>query len=124
MKQYLSEAIDLTGDSYLNPVPAVYDNGVHNRSVGQITSISIHHDASPRPHDYDSIARYHQEAAEHYARLGPGLQYFAKIDNVGQIFYIRPFTTWLYAVGSAENVTTLPICLDGNFETQQPTREQ
>lgn len=124
MKNYIGEIIDLTGDSYLNPVPAIYDNGVHNRAVGQITSISVHHDASFRPHDYDSVARYHSEAAEHYKRLGPGLQYHYKIDNVGQIFQIRPWTTWLYAVGSAENVTMLAICLDGNFENQQPTREQ
>lgn len=124
MKNYLAEMIDLTGDTYLNPVPAIYDNGTHPRVIGQITSISIHHDAEYRPHDYDSVARYRQEAAEHYKRLGPGLQYHAVIDNIGQIFYTRPFTTWLYCVGSAENVTTLAIKLDGNFETQQPTREQ
>ncbi|MDQ0923354.1 hypothetical protein QF038_001862 [Pseudarthrobacter sp. W1I19] len=124
MKNYLAEAIDLTGDSYLNPVPAVYDNGQHPRNINQITSISIHHDASFREHDYDSVARYHSEAAGHYSRLGPGLQYHYKIDNVGQIFQIRPLTTWLYSVGSFENVTTMAICLDGNFEFQQPTREQ
>lgn len=122
MKHY--ETVDLTGDSYLNPVPAIFDNGQHNRPVGAITSIAIHHDASIRPHDYDSIARYRQEAAEHYKRLGPGLQYHYKIDNTGTIFHIRPDTTWLYAVGSGENVSALMICLDGNFEVQQPTREQ
>lgn len=124
LKNYIGQAIDLTGDRYLNPTPAIYDNGVHNRNVSQITSIAIHHDASPRPHDYDSRARYQSEAEGHYNRLGPGLQYHVKIDNVGQIFYIRPFTTWLYSVGTAENVTCLAICLDGNFENQQPTREQ
>lgn len=124
MNMYLTEMIDLTGDAYLNPVPAVYDNGLHNRNVSQITSISIHHDAMVRPHDYDSVARYKEEAAGHYDRLGPGLQYHYKIDNVGQIFKIRPLDVWLYCVGSVENVTTLAICLDGNFEVQQPTREQ
>lgn len=126
-KDYLAEMIDLTGDAYLNPVPAVYDNGLHPRSISQITSISIHHDASPRPHDYDSVARYKQEAAQHYDRLGPGLQYQYRIDNVGQIFQIRPLTTWLYSVGSAENVSTLAICLDGYFHppyNEKPTREQ
>lgn len=111
--------MNLTGDSYLNP-----SWSGHSRNVGQITSISIHHDASIRPHDYDSVARYRSEAAYHYNNLGPGLQYHYKIDNVGQIFAIRPHTTWLHVVGSAENVTCLAICLDGNFETQQPTREQ
>lgn len=119
MKNYIGELINLTGDSYLNPAWAG-----HTRNVGQITSISIHHDASIRPHDYDSVARYRSEAAYHYNNLGPGLQYHYKIDNVGQIFLIRPHTTWLHVVGSAENVTCLAICLDGNFETQQPTREQ
>lgn len=124
MKNYVGEIMDLTSDGYLNPVPAVYDNGVHPRAVGSIANISIHHDATDRPHDYDSVARYHTEAAGHYTRLGPGLQYHYKIDNVGQIFAIRPWTTWLYCVGSAENVSTLAICLDGNFENQMPTREQ
>jgi hypothetical protein len=42
-----------------------------------------------RPHDYDSAARYRTEAAAHYLRLGPGLQYHYKIDNVGTIFQTR-----------------------------------
>lgn len=130
MKNYFGQMIDLTGDSYLNPVPAIYDNGEHPRKISDIKSISIHHDASPRPHDYNSIDRYHKEAAEHYARLGAGLQYHFKIDNVGQIFQIRPLTTWLYCVGSAENVSTIAICLDGYLHNDQnnlgqdPTREQ
>lgn len=127
MKDYLSQAIDLKGDAYINPVPAVFDNGLHIRKLSQITSISIHHDATVRPHDYDSVARYYQETAEHYKRLGPGFMYHVRIDNVGQIFYTRPFNTWLYCVGSSENVSTLAICLDGYFHpphNQTPTREQ
>lgn len=130
MKQYLAEMIDLTTDGYLNPVPAIYDNGTHYRQVSQITSISVHHDATHRPHDYDSVARYKSEAALHYRTLGPGLQYHYKIDNVGQIFKIRPHEVWLYSVGSSENVTTLAICLDGYLHNdntnqgQDPTREQ
>lgn len=122
MKKY--DVVDLTIDGYLNPVPAVYDNGQHKRDVSSITSISIHHDAMERPHDYDSVLRYKQEAAGHYNRLGPGLQYHYKIDNTGTIFKIRPHGTWLYAVGSAENTSMIAICLDGNFENEQPTREQ
>lgn len=127
MKTY--QVVDLTGDGYLNPVGAAYGDGsgTHQRNVNKITSISIHHDAMIRPHDYDSVARYKQEAAGHYNRLGPGLQYHYKIDNTGVIFKIRPLTTWLYVVGSAENVSTIAICLDGYFHppyNQQPTREQ
>lgn len=124
MKDYLKDIIDLTGDAFLNPVPAIYDNGTHPRNVGGIKSISVHHEAQFREHDYDSVARYKAEADLHYRKLGPGLQYHYKIDNTGQIFLIRPLTTWLYAVGSSENVSCLVICVDGNFETQQPTREQ
>lgn len=133
MKNYIGEIVDLTGDSYLNPAGMAYGDGsgTHQRSMSAINSISVHHDASFRPHDYDSAARYRQEAKGHYDRLGPGLQYHYKIDNTGVIFRIRPLTTWLYVVGSAENVSCIAICLDGNFQdnvdgvpTQEPTREQ
>lgn len=121
--------VDLRGDSYINPRGRAYGDGsgTHQRPLSSIKSISIHHDASQRPHSYDSVARYRNEAAAHYTRLGPGLQYHVKIDNQGTIFYTRDFTTWLYAVGSAENVSMLAICLDGYFHppyNEKPTREQ
>lgn len=126
MKNYLGDAIDLKGDAYINPIGAAYGDGsgTHQRPIGNIKSISIHHDAATRPHDYDSVARIRNEAANHYSRLGPGLQYHVVIDNIGQIFYTRPLTTWLYVVGSAENTSCIAIKLDGNFENQQPTKEQ
>lgn len=120
MKTY--EVVDLTGDSYINP-----DWPGHHRNVGTITSISIHHDAAVRPHDYDSVARIKQETAEHYQRLGPGLAYHFVIDNVGTIFKTRPFELWTFVVGSDENPTTLAIKLDGYLHpphNQKPTREQ
>jgi hypothetical protein len=127
MKTY--PIVDLQGDSYLNPVGRAWSDGsgTHQRNVSTIKSISIHHDAVQRPHAYDSVARYRNEAAAHYSRLGPGLQYHYKIDNQGTIFKIRPHSTWLYAVGSAENVSMLAICLDGYFHppyNEKPTREQ
>ena len=128
MKNYIGEIVDLRGDSYLNPANALYpDGGRHQRAVGTITSIAVHHDATVRPHNYDSVARYKQEAREHYNRLGPGLQYHFKIDNVGTIFWIRPLELWVWAVGAQENVSTINICLDGYFHpdvNQKPTREQ
>jgi hypothetical protein len=130
VKNYLAEMVDLTGDGYINPTPAIYDNGTHPRNVSQIKSISIHHDAMNRPHDYDSVKRYYGEAAAHYQRLGPGLQYHYKIDNTGVIFKTRPLDEWLYCVGSPENVTTIAICLDGYLHNdntnqgQDATREQ
>jgi hypothetical protein len=125
MKTY--DRVSLLDDGYINPTPAVYDNGTHPRNLGQITSISVHHDAMQRPHSYNSVARYKAEAATHYQRLGPGLQYHFKIDNVGTIFQTRPLDEWLYVVGSQENVSTIAICLDGYFHppyNETPTREQ
>lgn len=118
--------VELTSDKYLNPDGYIWNDneGSHYRHLNQITSFSIHHDAAPRPHGYDSVGRYHTEATEHYLRLGFGLQYHFKIDNQGTIFQIRPLDTWLNCIGSAENLTTLAICLDGNFETETPTQEQ
>lgn len=113
---------DLQGDAYLNP-----GWSSHQRTLGSITHIAIHHDAVQRPHSYDSVARYRSEAKEHYNRLGPGLQYHYKIDNIGTILKIRPHTTWLYAVGTNANTSTVHICIDGYFHApynQQPTREQ
>lgn len=122
MKNYLKEMVDLRGDSYLNPAwPS------HTRNNNQITHVAVHHDATVRPHEYDSVARYRSEAAEHYNRLGPGLQYHYKIDNTGTIFKIRDHSMWLYAVGSDKNVNTINICLDGYLHApynQKPTREQ
>lgn len=122
MKDYIGNINDLRGDGYLNPTPPEY------RPVGNITSIIVHHDAATRPHDYDSVARYRSEAAAHYQNLGPGLQYHFKIDNVGEIFWIRPFNATLWQAGDlAVNRTSIAICLDGYFHSpvnQQPTREQ
>jgi len=121
MKEY--PITDVRGDSYLNPRWSE-----EARGEGSITKIIVHHDAAIRPHDYDSMARYRSEAAAHYTRLGPGLQYHFKIDNVGEIFWIRPFTQATYHAGNyAVNRQSVAICLDGYFHSphnQMPTREQ
>jgi len=114
---------DVRGDTYLNP--AWPDEA---RSGNSITKIVVHHDASIRAHDYDSMARYRSEAAAHYQRLGPGLQYHFKIDNTGEIFWIRPFEVATYHSGDYNvNRTSVAICVDGYFHpepNQVPTREQ
>ena len=114
---------DVRGDTYLNPAWPE-----EARSENSITKIIVHHDAVVRQHDYDSMARYRSEAAAHYQRLGPGLQYHFKIDNVGEIFWIRPFTQATYHAGNYPvNRQSVAICLDGYFHpdvNQIPTREQ
>jgi N-acetylmuramoyl-L-alanine amidase len=129
VKDYIGNVVDLTGDARINPATLDFGDGEgsHGRDIGVISSISVHHDAAARPHDYDSVTRYVQEAAGDAARLGPGLPYHYRIDNTGVIFACRPLTTWLNCVGSAENVTTVAICLDGYFNApvnETPTREQ
>lgn len=119
--------VSLLGDAYINPTPAIYDNGTHPRALSRITSISCHHDATVRPHDYNDHDRLYNEAASHYQRLGPGLQYHFSISNMGDIYQTRPLDEWLYVVGSAENVSTIAIKLDGYFHppyNQVPTKEQ
>lgn len=114
---------DVRGDTYLNPAWPQ-----ERRPESSIAKIVVHHDAALRPHDYDSMARYRSEAAAHYQRLGPGLQYHFKIDNVGEIFWIRSFDQALYHAGDYNvNRTSVAICLDGYFHppySQMPTREQ
>lgn len=114
---------DLRGNSFLNP-----GWSGHNRPLSAIRKIVVHHDAVVRPHSYDSVARYTEEARAHYDRLGPGLQYHFKIDNVGTIFWIRNFEKWLYHAGNGDvNYNGIAICLDGYFhapKNQKMTREQ
>lgn len=120
MKQY--PITDVRGDKYLNPAPP------ETRAVSKIASIIVHHDAVVRPHDYDTMARLRNEAAVHYNNLGPGLQYHYSIDNVGEIFWVRPHEATLWHAGNlAVNRTSIAIKLDGYFHAphnQQPTKEQ
>ena len=114
---------DVKGDSYLNPA---WPQEGRDQSI--INKIIVHHDAAIRPHDYDSLARYRTEAAAHYNRLGPGLQYHFKVDNTGEIFWIRPFEQALYHAGDYPvNRRSIAICVDGYFHpepNQIPTKEQ
>jgi len=113
---------DVRGDRYLNPNPP------ESRPVQNITSICVHHDAVVRPDDYDTMARLRNEAAVHYNNLGPGLQYHYSVDNVGEIFWVRPHEATLWHAGNlAVNRTSIAIKLDGYFHAphnQQPTKEQ
>lgn len=122
MKNYIESILDLTGNKVINQQPPEL------HSIGSVKYIVVHHDAQPRPHEYDSVARYEQQAREHTARLGPGLQYHYKIDNTGQIYLCRPLTYTLYHCSNyAFNQRSIAINLDGYFwpeVNEVPTREQ
>ncbi len=99
------------------------------RPLGAISQIAVHWDAQFRPHEYDSVQRYIQEAQEHINRdwgggaRGDGLMYHYKIDNVGQVFLCRDHEDVLWNVGGNPNWYTLAV----NFDCapgQLPTKEQ
>jgi hypothetical protein len=102
-------------------------NGTYmTRPVNAITQIAVHWDAMERPHEYDSVARYIQEANYHisqYGGTGDGLFYHFKIDNVSDIFQCRDITDVLWGVGGNANYWTIQICIDCGAD-QLPTREQ
>lgn len=98
------------------------------RPVNVIQILANHHDAEPRPHAYDSVARYIAQANFHIRKdwgggaRGDGLMYFAKVDNVGDWFICRDVEDVLWSVGD-KNYVTLSVCYDGT-SGQGATREQ
>jgi len=85
----------------------------------------LHHDAVFRPNRYDSLKRYISQANYHISKGWPGLAYTYRIDNVGDIFYCNDEDTILWHSGTAKgNNNGIAICLDGNFEKQNPTEKQ
>lgn len=118
------EIINWTTKKDLNP-----DWPSNNRPAGNVKKIIVHHDAVARPQEYDDYSRYLSQAKDMERRMAAdgakGLQYHFKINNIGQIYQIRPFTltTW-HATNLTVNRESVAICLDGNMEEVQPTREQ
>lgn len=112
--------IDWRGDKYLNPKWVG-----HTRPQSKITRIMVHHDATWIPPIYSDKNRIYSEARYHYQQLGPGLQYHFSIANDGTIYWVRPFETWLYHAGDSKfNTEAVAVCLHGNFEKQNPTKQQ
>jgi len=120
---------------YLAHADSLLDNPVINPNWSQqarplqwIEKIVVHHEAQFRPSVYDNTPRYEAEAAYQNNTSIPGslgLQYHAKIDNVGTITWTRPLTTILWHCGNLDvNNHSIAVCLDGNMEDQMPTREQ
>lgn len=124
MKDYIGQmATDDLNDAVLNPAWPE-----QARDISAIKKIVVHHEAQEEGSAYDDDSRYEAEA--HYQNDSSipgsrGLQYHFKIDNVGLINWVRPLTEILWHAGNLEvNNESIGICLDGNFETQSPTREQ
>ncbi|MCK9461630.1 MAG: N-acetylmuramoyl-L-alanine amidase [Proteobacteria bacterium] len=94
-------------------------------SIGSITHIIVHHDAEWRPEAYDDLTRYRSQANFHIGRGEDGLQYHYKISNMGDVYQCRNLADTLWHCGNYPiNRASIAICLDGNFEEQQPTAQQ
>lgn len=98
------------------------------RPVSAIKILAGHHDAEPRPKDYDSLARYVGQARYHIQKdwgggaHGDGLMYAWKVDNLGVIFVTRDLEDVLWSVGD-QNYVTASYCFDGTTG-EGCTREQ
>lgn len=90
------------------------------RPVSAIKQLAGHWDAEPRPHAYDSVARYIGQANYHINKdwappnqaHGDGLMYAWCIDNVGVIFITRDLEDVLWSVGD-QNYVTASYKFDG-----------
>jgi hypothetical protein len=98
------------------------------RPVSAIKRIAVHYDAENRPHEYDSLQRYKNEAQYHINKdwgggaHGDGIMYALIIDNVGDVFVCRDIEDVTWHVGNP-NYSALATKYDGT-EGQEPTREQ
>ncbi|MDP4228572.1 MAG: peptidoglycan recognition family protein, partial [Bacteroidota bacterium] len=105
------------------------NGSIQRRPVSAIKRIATHWDALYRPHEYDSLARYIQEANLHINRdwgggaRGDGIMYHYKIDNVGDVYWCRDHEDMLWNVGGAANWDTLAVCFDAG-DDQTITKEQ
>jgi len=122
----MAERIDIR-----NKLP--HNNNAPKRAVGKITKIIVHHDGVEVKGDYDPIARYKQHANYHInkdwngdgKKDGSGIMYHFTIDWKGRVYITRNFEETLWHCGNYQvNLASIAICLDGNFEVQQPTKEQ
>ena len=123
-KDYIGQmATDDLQDGILNP-----GWPEQRRDVGNITHIIVHHEAQEETAEYDDDSRYEAEAEYQNNTSIPGsrgLQYHFKIDNVGLINQVRPLDISTWHAGNLDiNNHSVAICVDGNFESQEPTREQ
>ena len=90
------------------------------RKISQITGISVHHSASPQG---KFTAKDYANWEMNGSMKAPAICYHFVIPMSGGIQQTNLLTARSWHSGNA-NTSTIGICLDGNFETEQPTDEQ
>ena len=88
-----------------------------SRSLGQISSVFIHHSATTSGTPY-AYAEYHI-----LERDFPGIAYHFVIDKNGKINQTNYLDTISYHV-SGKNTASIGICLTGNYDIQSPPNAQ
>lgn len=88
------------------------------RQLNEITTIAIHHTATPATTTVDAIARYHVQTND-----WPGIGYHYVILQDGYIYKTNYAATKSYHVGDA-NSYALGVSLVGNFIDSPPPQEQ
>jgi len=87
------------------------------RKISDIDKIIVHHSATTGGDAY-SFADYHVHKKD-----WPGIGYHAVIDKDANIYLTNNSTTISYNC-SGQNSTSIGICIIGNFEKTEPTKEQ
>jgi len=109
----------------INQLPRKGQIGIIPKSC--IKFICIHHDAIIQKNiNYNAVDLYKREAHYHIdVKKRDGLQYHFRIDKKGNIYRTRKVTDLLYhASNLSVNTSSVAVCLDGNFMTENPTQRQ
>ncbi len=93
------------------------------RRLDQIQMAVVHHTAGPVTQTPEDIARYHV-GPNHICDAGcPGIAYHYMIDRTATTFQVNELETISYHV-SGQNTISVGICLIGNYDDIEPTKEQ
>lgn len=105
-------------------LPFKRSNGTMDKNA--MRYLIIHHDAVYVPaRGYNTMERLKHEANAHIARGFSHISYQYVIDNLGDIYQCLPETEVGYHAGNlAVNKSSIAICVQGNFEIQNPTKRQ
>jgi len=88
------------------------------RPIEGITDITVHHAAAPDNHGPNQFAAWHTSGKGY-----PAIAYHVVITRDGTVHQCLPFGAWSSHNGY-NNKHAIGVCLAGNFEVGEPTKEQ
>lgn len=104
-------------------LPSRGSNG--KMDLKKIATLVVHHDGFAIPARYNTLDRIKNEAKYHVVKGWKHISYHFIIDNVGDIYQCLPEDEIGYHAGNlAVNKNSIAVCVQGNFEIQQPTKAQ